>query len=301
LAELQIGRLTVRINFDRKTPAKEYDSRRTIGVSFAASMLLHVLGLPLLVGLLALPFLPMLAEHKAPQEIVTISSAVRLEKRTKPVPARPVQQPRMQPVKQTQPVRAQRERVVAQPRPVQREVAALSRPDANAKVHYASKRQEPEKSSTLDAKALEQQQEAFEKTIAQARNESDPVLAAARPVAAPAAEKRYAMNIAGAQGPLRFGEGFLIPLRHWSDGPYVYYYVRYSVVYPDGSTEQGTVPWPIHYLAGDDPFARGLRHMPLPGPTSDYTANTTEMQPLVKNCYDHRYTYCPIERESSAG
>ncbi len=89
-------------------------------------------------------------------------------------------------------------------------------------------------------------------------------------------------------------------MRRWTDGDVVYYYVRYSVTYPDGTFETGVVPWPIHFPLNNDPFARGVHSMPLPGPAPDYVASAdTAMHALVKNCYDHRYDYCPIARENA--
>lgn len=254
------------------------------------SAVLHFLLVPLLVALFALPLLPMFASRKPLQEIVTVSSAIRLEKHSKPEPQRVAQQPRrVRRVEQRlQPHRAARNEPA-----VRREVAVV-RPRPEPKPQPEAVR--------MSAQELQREQQAFERTIAQARTQTDPVTSAARPVPNAASEKRYPLNIQGDPGEVRYGEGILTPVKRWVDAGYAFYYVRYSVIYPDGATEEGIVPWPIHFALDDDPFARGIRHMPLPGPGEDYTATTTaDMQPLVKNCYDHRFMYCPISRESEAG
>jgi hypothetical protein len=69
---------------------------------------------------------------------------------------------------------------------------------------------------------------------------------------------------------LRRGEGYIEPLKRWKADGYTYYYVHYQWLWPDGTFEEGDVPWPIRYRPGDDPFVRGDRLIPLPGPLPGY-------------------------------
>ncbi|HEV3153502.1 MAG TPA: hypothetical protein VGZ02_06850 [Candidatus Baltobacteraceae bacterium] len=291
MAHLRLGRLRVNVRFTRPAPGRQYDSKRAIRISFAASVLLHVLTLPFVVALFAAVLPPASSHAKPPEEIVSISSAIRLEKRARPIPPAPRRQTNVAERVQTRTAQA----ATPQPAPTA-QIAALSRTDLHARTYYAPKHTRETQHATLSASELADQQAMFARTIAQAREQTDPVAAAARPVQ-PSSRRYYAFNIEGAQGNLHNGEGYLIPMKRWTDGPYTFYYVRYWVIYPDGTTEQGIVPWPIHYLTSDDPFARGIRHMPLPGPGPDFTASANDMQPLVKDCYDHRYPYCLIQHE----
>lgn len=145
---------------------------------------------------------------------------------------------------------------------------------------------------------LARDQAVFAQTIAEAKAARDPVEGAQTAVVSePAVHHSFvASSIANVPAS---GQGYLSPLRRWVAGDLVYYYVRYSVTYPDGTFETGIVPWPIHFPLSEDPFAHGLHSMPLPGPAADYVASAgSDMHPLVKNCYDHRYEYCPIAHEA---
>ncbi|HEY8297294.1 MAG TPA: hypothetical protein VIG32_04640 [Candidatus Baltobacteraceae bacterium] len=147
----------------------------------------------------------------------------------------------------------------------------------------------------LTAKTIAQQDAQFAKTIADAKKAINPVAGATsgRVAAEPPAHfKRDLSGIPGAGS----GDGYLYPVKSWKDGGYDYYYVRYRVTYADGTPEEGIVPWPIRYLPGEDPFVRGIRRIPLPGPLADFQlAAGVAMQPLVAYCYAHRLPYCPID------
>jgi len=251
----------------------------------------HILFVSSFIALLARSIFP--AAQKPPREVVTISSAVRIEHRARPVRVHnPVARPRVV--------------VVQRPRQTRPSFDKLAMTKAKAthvavrreltKIAYNAPRTAPQPEQ-LSARELESQTESFEQTIAQAKAVNDPVAGAATDSAAPAAPKRYALNVNGTFGKPQ-PEGILYPLKRWVVGDYVYYYVRYTAEYADGGTESGIVPWPIRFPLRADPFAEDRHRMPLPGPMSDYVAAAdTDMQPLVKNCYDHRYDFCPIEHE----
>lgn len=223
--------------------------------------------------------------RKQPPEIVTISSAVRIEHRPRPVPARARPQQRTVPVPRAVHVAAAPRRV-----PLIRQTP----PPLQTPRHTALAYQRPPVSEN---QRLQAQNRTFERIIAQARAANDPVAGAVERPVAPDAPKRYTLNMEGSFERPR-PEGILYPLKRWVDDGWVYYYVRYDAQYADGTTESGQVPWPIRFPEGADPFARGRQRMPLPGPMSDYVASAdVAMAPLVRNCYDHRYAYCPIAHE----
>lgn len=253
--------------------------------SLLLSLLFHFTLVPLIVWLLRGRPLP-----NAPQEIVHIatSSIVRITHRTRPLPARHphVTTAHRQPIPRRQ--------VQPQPRsaPARREIARINpravRP-VPPKAQYSR--------STLNTA---QQENQFEKTIARLREENNPVISAARPVQTPEAAKHYTYDFSGSLGTAPSAEGILTPEKSWHEDGYDYYYVRYWVQYPDGTTETGIVPWPLRYRPEHDPFRLGIEHFPLPVPLPDYTLPPgTVLHPLVAFCYKHREELddCPIYHE----
>lgn len=245
-----------------------------------ASALFHVVVLSVLGAYLLHAIFPV--EEKPQLITVALSSAVRIEHRTIP-----------QPVKQPVPAPEQPKTIAQQP---QQQTPVRPEP-----VRTPSQRRELSRPQRPDLAAqLAADNHAFERTVAHLNAQNNPLAGDAEPTEAPAAPKRYTLNLSG-----KFGhpepEGILYPLKRWTDGANVYYYVRYSAEYADGSTEEGVVPWPIHFPLRADPFARGIHEMPLPGPPEGYLApEGISMEPLVRNCYDHRYAYCPIQHESDS-
>lgn len=223
--------------------------------------------------------------RKQPPELVTISSAVRIEHRARPVPAHAPAR-RLVPVPRVVHVAAAPRRL-----PVIHRTPPPLRTPRHIALAY-------ERTPVTESERLQADNRTFERTIAQARAANDPVAGAVeRTTVTPQAPKRYTLNVNGSLDRPR-PEGILYPLKRWVDDGWVYYYVRYDAEYADGSTESGDVPWPIRFPEGEDPFARGRNRMPLPGPMSDYVASAdVTMSPLVRNCYDHRYMYCPIAHE----
>lgn len=248
------------------------------------SAALHLASL-FIVGLFVLRLLLPAAQPKRQQPmIVTISSAPKVRPQSHAMPAyHPLVRHEIVQRQIVQQQRPQAERPLSQPH--RRELAKA------AKVAYATP------SPRLTQAQLQSQSRAFEQTIAQAKAANDPIAGAANSNVEPAATKRYAMNLEGQTGKPQ-PEGVLYPSKRWVDGPYVYYYVTYTATYADGTSESGVVPWPIRFPLSADPFARGIHRMPLPGPLPDYVLPAgVALAPLVKNCFDHRYPYCPIERE----
>jgi len=70
------------------------------------------------------------------------------------------------------------------------------------------------------------------------------------------------------------------------------------VLYPDGTSETGTVPWAVRFPQSLDPIKLGWRNMPLPGPEPGYVMpSDANPHPLVAYCYEHHYSSCPIAHD----
>lgn len=246
--------------------------------SLLASLVFHALFV-WLAGPLWLNRFIMRAREQQPV-VATISTAARIDRMPKPQ-------------------RAMHRVVRIQPQPQQpKHVAAAAPREQVVPPHLTHTRAEqPQRTHALTQSDLDAQTKQFEKTIAQAKAVNNPLAGISTASVKPAAPKRYTFNVASQVGsPLP--NGILEPTDRWRRGGYTYYYVHYDVEYTDGEEESGDVPWPIRYPTGADPFAQGIHTMPLPGPPADWTpAAGAELQPLIKNCYDHRYAYCPIAYE----
>lgn len=222
----------------------------------------------------------------APEEIVSVATLLNVTRRQPPVRTKPVR-PR-QLFAQPKP----QHRSIAQPAPPRRELARItpSAPVAQpppAPVH-----------SHVVAAAV--QQVDFEKTIERLRRENDPIVSAERPVQRSDLNRTFALDVGRSAGSAPRGEGILTPEKAWQADGYDYYYVRYWVQYPDGSTETGIVPWPLRYLPEDDPFRLHILHFPLPGPLADFALPPgTPLHPLIAYCYAHRgeLASCPIHHD----
>lgn len=261
------------------------------------SMAFHFFFVALLVALAVHSLLPTLTQ-KPPQEIMSVSSAIRIEKRPRPVPARrAVAQPQVA-VVQPQPQQQPRKQTHSdKPRASTKSAARPELSKITKTTTVAYNKPPSTQSKSIDTEQILAQTQSFKQTIAQAKAANDPVAGAADNSVTPSAPKRYTLNIQGNFGKPQ-PEGVLYPLKKWLQDGYVYYYVRYLAEYADGTTESGIVPWPLRYPENADPFAHGNHRMPLPGPMPDYVASSdSSMTPLIKNCYDHHYSYCPIEHE----
>ena len=110
------------------------------------------------------------------------------------------------------------------------------------------------------------------RTIAQARSANNPLRVSNQIPAS--SMKRYRVQMLGAVGPMRNGQGYYYPIRAWRAGGLDFYYVSYEFTYPDGTYETGGVPWPISFPPSQDPFFNpviGARSdTPLPGPPPGY-------------------------------
>lgn len=223
-----------------------------------------------------------------PDATMSVVTALAIERRPPPEPVR--RQKAEPPVPAKAQPRVQMPRAVPPPRELARiePRAAVAQPRPHIAVHVRA---------TVNT-AL--QQVDFEKTIARLREQNDPVQQSQAPVEPHETVKRFTYDFSQVAGSAPRGEGILEPVQSWQADGYIYYYVRYWVQYPDGTTETGVVPWPLRYLPSQDPFKMGLHHLPLPVPLADYALPSgTTMHPLVAYCYEHRdeLSSCPIYHE----
>lgn len=247
------------------------------------STALHILVISLVVRFALQAIMPQIDRQPI---MVSLSSALRIDRRARPQPAAaPAHRPRQQPS------RVRTQVAVAAKTATARSVASPS-PQPRPSVAKAPAKDRIAEQLQRDTRELAQ-------TAARLSAQDSPLSGLATPSAMPASPKRYTLDISGAYGKPQ-PEGILYPIKRWVEGQYVYYYVRYLAYYSDGTSETGSVPWPIRYARDADPFAHGIHHMPLPGPPSGFVLqDDVSMDPLVQNCYDHRYQYCPIERRAS--
>jgi hypothetical protein len=256
-------------------------AQRVLLCALLLSLILHFTVGPYLVALFFRHTLLRLGGERAP----TITTRITFEHRPR---VRPRPQPR------PRPVIAVRPRAIAPPHVSAHAVAARPKPAAaphrHEIVHF--ERRAP---ARLTAQEIAQQQALFAKTIAAAKEGNDPVAGATSGTIAPEPGASFKRDLSGIPG-VGFGDGYLYPVKSWKDGGYDYYYVRYRVTHADGTPEEGVVPWPIRYLPSDDPFLKGTRRIPLPGPLADFSLPAgTDIKPLVAYCYEHRLPYCPID------
>ena len=247
--------------------------------SLALSIVLHAL-IVWVLGPLFVQHFTQSAREQVPI-VATISMARRIAKHTQPQHAlhRVIPLPPQQP----------QQRQVAQAAPR----AAIVPPH----ITYSRTATQPPPKHELTQADLDAQTRGFEKTIAQAKAANNPLSGIASATVKPEAPKRFAFNVRSEIGsPLP--NGLLIPTSEERKGAYTIYYVHYDVEYLDGEQESGDVPWPITYPRNADPFAAGIHTVPLPGPPPGWSVPAgTDLPPLLKNCYDHRYQYCPIAYE----
>jgi hypothetical protein len=261
---------------------------RALLVALVLSLILHFSGAALY-GLFAreLVRLHLAAPHPQPTEqIVTISSAITFDRRSRPVitPAvkpRPVARIAQRQVTPSLPkvhiaVPQYKPEAVLKPelsRTVPHTVPQATPVPKSVRVAFEPQHQPERAAQTSGAATLTPQQLAqlnadFSKTISQARSLENPLRAPDRP---PVSQTRYRLQFAGATGTLGLCEGRWWPIKNWQEGSFDYYYAAYECVWPDGTYEDGGVPWPLSYPASRDPLVYPLEEeIPLPGPPNGW-------------------------------
>jgi len=291
------------------TSAERLDrTDRIIWIALVLSLLLHVI-----VGLLVIfvndRFAQMVAHlpahrfvKQSPDEVVTLSSAIHLEKRARPAAGHPARrapesvtrpQPRSVPV---QPQVAQLPQPVVVPRPVtvpkpvepaprrhelakyERKALPQARPTHPKLVAFAPhertvaeqprtprEAQEPTRPAHLSQAQLAQIERDLAEALAQSRSDQS-TISDAPPVEQPAATKRYSVDFSGLAGDMRGYQGVCYPLKGWLAGGYNYYYVSCRTVHPDGLTREEPVPWPVRFRPEVDPFDPSDSRLPPGSP-----------------------------------
>jgi hypothetical protein len=254
-------------------------SQRVLWIAIVLSIAIHFV-----IGPLLSRFQTPLPQQSTSDFIVT-SSSVRIEHRTVPEPHHPTK-PVVQPVPRPVPQPHVRNLIVTPKLSTPEPRHELARNDPRAVASQAA----PHAAPTIDTITLERQERQYAKVIAQAKADNNPL---AVPSSTPAAYKPYTLSFAGVNNHLHAGEGVLYPTKSWRQDGYDYYYVDYSVVFADGASDEGHVPWPIRYRPGEDPFVLHYEHFPLPAPLPGYVLPQSELplnrtlRPYFPEIYPH--------------
>jgi hypothetical protein len=282
---------------------------RIFEIAIVVSVALH-----LLLGSFAMYRYPAVAkmvqrlihEPKEKKRMVALSTAITIEKRTKPKPARPViPQPQRAPAR-PQPRIVPHVATVPRPAIVPKELPAakpteLARitPHGTPQPKVAARIVPPHVKTTdeLTQQQLAEMQQKFAQTIAMAKAANDPTHVTS--TAPPATMKRAHLDIEGINDLMRRGEGILTP-RDWfrasvnGDSRGTCYYVDYQINFSDGQYDSGPVYWPICYPQRSDPFQNRWRGFPLPGPPPGWQPTRSEWvviaaHPLLRLYFPDRF------------
>jgi hypothetical protein len=264
--------------------------RRLIPIALLLSLLVHLVGVGawVLFGARVAPVIARLVPRPTP-EIVALSDAITIEKRTVPREAHPAPQRRR--------TRPQPRRVAQLPAPLQPALPTLPpvvvptrrptlaptteptyRPEPG-QIHHP--RAEPTREPTPEVtpreapaqppsskSAYSPQQIAaldaqFSKTIAQAQHSLVVPPQAHRPTTT---LKRYQQVMAGSRGDLTSAQGECIATQTWYRGNTVWHYQDCEFVYNDGFSEHVLIPWPQAFARNDDPVDHPYRHYRVQDP-----------------------------------
>ncbi|HTJ25477.1 MAG TPA: hypothetical protein VMA36_04850 [Candidatus Limnocylindria bacterium] len=254
-------------------------------------------------------------QPKPTPELVAISDAITISKRTVPHASR-----RAQP---TQPVRPQPRRVavvptapptieptmrptveptvrptmeptrVPTPHPVRHATVHLPRPVPSAPPaprHVARNRLTPQQIAAMESQ--------FAHTIAQTQGGATDVEPQREP---PSARRRFDMVMKGTQRDLIGLQGQCHSIApNLIRGMFISYYLACAIVYGDGYAETAVIPWPMTFRIDDDPMSDG-RPFPPQGPPPGYAMpQTFELSRFV--CLYYRPACAnEISRERAAG
>jgi hypothetical protein len=224
------------------------------------------------------------------KEMVALSTAITIEKRTRPRPAPPVRprparrvarlKPRTEPHAATapQPLRQAKELPRPQPSELAKIVPRATPQETAVAARMAAPR--PKNPGQLTRQQLAAMERRFAQTIALARAQNDPTRVAPS-TAAPATMKRAHLDIEGINELLRHGEGILTPREEFraavdGDSKGTCYYVDYQINFSDGGFDAGPVYWPICYARRKDPFLNEWHGFPLPGPPPGWQPTQAE-------------------------
>jgi len=275
------------------TSSYRWRSDRVFRTAVIASVVLHVL-----LFFLALKSTGLLTylrfTQKPKDEQIAMSSAIRLDKRPKPVLAAP----------KPKPVRPRPKSIESQQRPLvtPQEAAPAERSKAinelsksvpkallQAKTTQREKRvtvtptappvkppkqvasadrgtsvreerralQRPTRRSQFSEEQLARIQSDLSRAISQSRSDTNPLVVPRQEQAA--APKHYAIQTLGSIDDMKMYAGVCYPNRDsWQRNGYNYYYLTCNVQTLAGGVERQAMPWPVHFLPNRDPFNGSL-------------------------------------------
>jgi hypothetical protein len=269
------------------TTAEPRGSGRVLRIALVASIVAH-----LLAGLVffaasdetrrLLSRLDVRHPVKQENETVAMSTALHLEKRTRPTagsshPRAALPRQVARPIARSRPapqVVARVPRAAVRPQPVERRpavpkhelakvaphataaprtraapeqrIAALQRSERPAEPRAAS---QPGRLSQAQIAKIEND---LAKTIAQARAEAAP-LSDTRSRTVPTSTQHFVMNFSGIANNLRRVQGLCHAIKSWQEDGWNYYWDSCEVQEPDGAVREKALPWPVRYRPQADP------------------------------------------------
>jgi hypothetical protein len=250
--------------------------RRLLPAALILSLLVHVAGGGVwgFFGHHIAPVIAKLMPHPSPSpELVAISDAITIEKRSVPRPAlarRAKQQRRQQPQPR---LLAQLPALKAMPVPTLAPVPTAAptseptyRPE-HGTIHHPRPeptpppqvREAPAVAEQSSKSAFSPQQMAalnaqFSKTIAQAQRSLTDVPMQRRPPARNPEQRRYDAVMAGTPEQFLSAQGECVSIQANGHGAYIDRYLRCVITYSDGYFEQVSFPWAFHFTRRNDPF-----------------------------------------------
>lgn len=273
--------------------ADSRSSRRLIPAAIVASLIVH-LALGGVWGFFAYRVVPVVAKllprPTPPPEIVALSDAITIEKRTVPPPRhraprpRPVRRPRQvaqAPLPRTLqfptvppllPTAAPVPTLAPTPRPTTEPTSEPTYRPVHGTIHHARAvpaeeprpREQPEKSEVRRAapatkNGFSQEQIAaldaqFSKTISQAQHALYEVPPQRRPPARAPSQPQYEAVMSGTPEQYFSAQGDCSPIEEGRAGNTNYYYLRCLIRYSDGYFENVSFPWPHVFPRGKDPI-----------------------------------------------
>jgi len=265
--------------------------RRWLQIALVASIAVHLIGALFYfraTDLLAKVHIPL---FKPPdKEVVTLSSAIRLDKRPKPAPAA---KPKSQPPRPRSPQSAPNPETLPQlpapsyvvheltknapkappnPTPLPTRVPTSPPEKHVALSQKPAERAERPTQATLPSRLSQEEITRIEndlsQTIAHVRSDTNPLVV---PRQTPGAPRRFRMQMLGSLNDMHGYQGLCDPIKSWQQNGYNYYYVTCNVQLSEGELQRQAMPWPIHFPPNRDPFNgsmgyQEIQRVPVPGP-----------------------------------
>lgn len=205
-----------------------------------------------------------------PEPMIVLSSSTTIQHRSVPVPSQPTNrsEPPVQPRPPTPPHLAVQPQQATEPAPNAPNVHAVApagRPELTYTAplappkpqqhHVFKERIVPRRATPLTfAQRLAQEQQSFQREVAQLRARDNPLSVATIPPRPPSSYQRSYLNISGVDRRAESFEGLVTPVRTWMENGMRCHYAMYDVQYSSGAMDRGNIPWPLCYLPSRDPM-----------------------------------------------